>query len=819
MISHQYAGIPLHLSMQIQNKTIKAMTRHQNNLVIAIEPFIVYSFPLEFRNNTIIQAGKRKEIVREVKDIYISELCSIDNILLVFVQGKSSKGQLFTLPEDGKLNKIIDNVNCFAINQYSNEKYILVGYNHKLSLYKFASEKSCKICSGWPIELESKILSVSMSYPYSIILTAEKMYSINLSDQSRNVNRSPCNPSPYTMALSHEFFLTYYAHSSMKIDSNLSTNISPISFDEEAIDHSYNGSLIATMVKNSIHIYNFEGYRAKAYVSNPFRITQFNNYFIYSTKSGIYYLSEVTNLMDDIISGFVSENANFDTDKLLSIFEQLWLSNKKDYALSLIKFEKTQEEMIPKILQIFDFFVLPFEGKPFMIIDDYDKKEIHKLLYYELDSLNLFQPDQIEFINTAKFELLAEMNDLKALSAFIEKNTNLKINKEMIDKFYQKARSKSNNAILSSYPFFLLYLGKIDEALNEFLKTKDYKEYSNILIQKASDFNFVEQKLDVLIKNAPQKAIDVLSCDQISSQKSIDLVKKKYPMYLTPVLRKLIDHKGIVDREEISNFYISQMINLITIINESEKNPAKFDKSQFQFTNTVVNNPNASPSDIKKELNEMLCDFIIKYRSIIDSSILVKNISIVSSFNLKFEIYKTSKDYEKVFILLSEKESDFKKCEEFVGGEKDPQILQLFLTFAKNNFDSKKNLKNKGFSCYLFEIIAKFIEFIDVESAMNLIDGEKISIDDGFLSEIEQAYSAVDTRRMNTETKAAFAESEEFESIYERTTLESKLVTVNAEMTCSHCGNPLGYRFIQMTPDGQFYHNKCIKQMKRKSNL
>ena len=102
---------------------------------------------------------------------------------------------------------------------------------------------------------------------------------------------------------------------------------------------------------------------------------------------------------------------------------------------------------------------------------------------------------------------------------------------------------------------------------------------------------------------------------------------------------------------------------------------------------------------------------------------------------------------------------------------------------------------------------------------MNLIDGEKISIDDGFLSEIEQAYSAVDTRRMNTETKAAFAESEEFESIYERTTLESKLVTVNAEMTCSHCGNPLGYRFIQMTPDGQFYHNKCIKQMKRKSNL
>lgn len=824
MISHQYAGIPLHLTMQLENKTIRAMTIHQHNLVVGLEPFIVYFFPLEFRNNTIIQSGKRKEIVREVKDIHISELCSFDNILLVFVQGKSSKGQLFILPEDGKLNKIIDNVNCFAVNQFSNDKYILVGFNQKLSLYKFNSEKSCKICSGWPIELESKINSVSMSYPNSIILTSEKMYSIDLKDQTKKISRSPCIPSPYTMPLSHQYFLTYYAHSSMKIDSNLSTNISPISFDEEAIDHAYNGSFIATMVKSSIYIYNFEGYRGKAYVSNPSRIIQYNDNFIYSTKNGVYYLSEVTNQFDDIISGFISENANFDTDILLSIFEQLWLSNKKDYALSLIKFEKTQEEMIPKILQIFDFFVLPFEDKPFMNAGEFDKKEIYHLLYYELDSLNLFQPDQIEFVNTAKFELLAEMNNLKSLSLFLEKNSNLKLNKEMINQFYQKAKSKSNNATLSSYPFFLLFLGKTEEALNEFLKAKDYNQYSITLIHKATDFKFVEQRLDVLIKNAPQKAIDVLSCDQISSEKSIDLVKKKYPTYLTPVLRKLIDHKDIVDREEIANFYITQMINLIKLINESETNIEKFDKSQFLFTNAITNNPSASPTDIKRELNELLCDFIIKYRTIVDSSILIKNISIASSFNLKFEIYKTAKDYEKVFTLLSEKENDFKKCEKFIGDEKDSQILQLFLVFAKENLKSKKNLKNKGFSNYVFEIIAKFIEFVDVENSLSLIDDNFTSSsenkdDDGFLNEIEKAYSTVNTLRMNTEIKAAFAESEEFESIYDRTILESKSVILNGEMTCAHCGNPLGYRFVQMTPDGQFYHNKCISQMKRKSNL
>ena len=159
----------------------------------------------------------------------------------------------------------------------------------------------------------------------------------------------------------------------------------------------------------------------------------------------------------------------------------------------------------------------------------------------------------------------------------------MKLNKEMINQFYQKAKSKSNNATLSSYPFFLLFLGKTEEALNEFLKAKDYNQYSITLIHKATDFKFVEQRLDVLIKNAPQKAIDVLSCDQISSEKSIDLVKKKYPTYLTPVLRKLIDHKDIVDREEIANFYITQMINLIKLINESETNIEKLKKSVDSF--------------------------------------------------------------------------------------------------------------------------------------------------------------------------------------------------------------------------------------------
>lgn len=828
MISHQYSGIPLHLTLQIENKKITAMAHHQHNLVVALEPFIVYLFPIEFRNNTIIQSGKHKEIVKKVNDIYINELCSFDNTLLVFVRGKSSKGLLYTLQEDGKLNKIVDNASCFAVNQYTNDKYILVGYNQKLSLYKFTSEKGCTLCSGWPIELESRIQSVSLSYPNSIILTPEKMYSVDLSNQSIKSSRSPCIPAPYTRALSHEFFLTYYAHSSMIIDSNLSTNISPISFDEEAIDHAYNGKLITTLVENSIYIYNFEGYRAKAYVINPSRIIQFDDYFIYSTKNGVYYLSEVTNQMDDIISGFIPENANFDTDTLLSIFEQLWLSNKKDYALSLIKFEKTQEELIPKVLQIFDFFVLPFEDKPFMTAGEYDKKEVYHLLFYELDSLNLFQPDQIEFVNTAKFELLAEMNDLKTLSLFLEKNPNLRMNKEVIDKFYQKAKSTPNNTVLNSYPFYLLYLGKTEEALNEFLKAKDYNEYSNILIRKASDFSFVEQRLDILIKNAPQKAIEVLSCDQISSQKSIDLVKKKYPMYLTPVLRKVIDHKGIIDREEIANFYVNQMISLIKLINQSETNPSKFDKAQFQFTNTIINNPNASPSDIKKELNEMLCDFIIKYRSIIDPSILIKNISLFSSFDLKFEIYKSSQEYEKVFTLLSEKEDDYKKCEEYIGSEKDPKILQLFLVFAKKDIKNKKSLKNKDFSSYVFEIISKFIEFIDIESSLSLIDEEKIingtndqnsSEKVGFLNDIEQAYSSVNTLRMNTEIKAAFAESEEFESLYERTTLESKTVTLNGEMICAHCGNPLGYRFVQVTPDGQFYHNKCILHMKRKSSM
>ncbi|KAK8888772.1 hypothetical protein M9Y10_033511 [Tritrichomonas musculus] len=817
MISHQYAGIQLHLTLKMDSKTvITAMTHHQNHLVIALEPFVVYLFPLEFRNNTIIQSGKRKEILKKVNDIRIKQLCSFDNTLLVLVQGKSTKGLLYTLTEDGKLAKIIDKVSCFAVNQYSNEKYIIVGFNQQLFLYKFTPEKTCILCNDFPKELDSKIEAVSISYPYSIILTQEKMYSINLADQTINSNISSCIPAPYTMPLSHDFFFTHYAHSSIKLDRNLSSNISPISFEENPIDHSYNGTLIATVMSKQISIYNFEGYKGIAYVTNPSHITQFNGQFIYSTKVGIFYLSEVTSQIDDIVSGFISENVNFDTDTLLSIFEQLWLSKRKDYALSLFKFEKTQSELIPKILQLFDFFVLPFDGDPFMEVGEFDTKEIYRLLYYELDSLDLFQPDQIEFVNTAKFELLAEMNDLKTLSSFLEKNPNIKMIKEMIDQFYQKAKSKSERSlVLDSYPYYLLYLGKADDALDEFLKSKNYDDFSHALIQKASDFNFVEERLDVLINNAPLKAIDVLTCDQISSQKSIELVKKKYPMYLTPVLRKIIDHKGIIDREEIANFYVTQMFSLITLINQLGSTP-KFDRTLFQFTNSVINNPNASSSEISDELNQLLCEFIIKYRSIIDPSILANNISKFISFDLKLEIFKTTKDYERIFQLLSENENDYGKCEKFVGNEKDTDILRLFLVFVKNNLNNAKSPKIDDFPGFIFNILANFIEFIDIESTLELIGGE---FDDKFFDLIESAYSKVNTQRMNTEIKASFAESDVFESLYNRTTLESNCVTLDSEKTCSYCNNPLGYRFVQLTPDGRYYHNKCIKQVKRKSSL
>ncbi|OHT07358.1 hypothetical protein TRFO_24437 [Tritrichomonas foetus] len=787
MSKRAFAALPLRFNIPNDVKTITAVTQHQNQLFVAFDNLIISSCRLETQANLIFPVGSVSQIKMKKGDYFVKELRSLDNILFIFVKSKNSRCSLFMLPDKGQLNKIIHNIDCFAINRFTKDKFILTGADKTLSLHKFDGKNWSK---SWSKDFPYQILAISLSYPNSFVLTTDRMYSVQIDTDKINNIPSKCIPEPYTMPVSHTSFFTYYAHSSMKIEADLSSNYPPVPFKDLAVDHAYNGSIFASVLPDNISLYDFERLRGRTYIENPKRITAFKDFFIISTDNRLYYLADITTQLEDIISGVVPENINAET--LLAVFMQLWSTKRKDKAINMLRMEIFQE-MVPSVLQIFDFFILPFNNTvPFMNSGKVDQN-ILNLLYTSLEAVQSAQIVSNEFINTAICQLLSKMNDHDKLKTFFE--TRPVIDQELMSLFYSKGD-------YSAHPYYLRYLGKIDEALKKWEEKNNFDEYCLTLMQKASDFDFIEKRIDVLIKNAPLKACDVLACDQISPQKSIALVRNKYPSIITPVLKRLVEHKDIIDREELANSFVTQMTNLISNLNDPN-----FDRSLVAFTNSVMNNPNASISEIENELSESFAEFIVKYRSLINLDLVLQNISKLSSLRLKIEIYKATGQINKSFEIIYKNDGNFEECENICFEEGNSETLHEFFLFVKSK------MKPELFPNYVFNLITKFIKFVNIEKALSLIDVEAPI--DSVRESIETTYSNINTTRMNSEMKAAFACSEEFESSYDRTILECRCVSLDSQSICSVCRTPLGYNFVQKTPDGKFCHYRCLASKKK----
>lgn len=791
-----YVKVPLRCQFPSRDK-ITAITQHKDDLVVAAGSMQIYSFRLICSSNQIHLIGQRKDILKKSSDTVV-ELQSLNDTTLLALIKSSSKKHLNQLnPETKTLTSAINNVDIFAINRYSNEPLVIVSTKSTIFVYKYETKNQNLLFKKLSsFNLESDIFSISFSYPNSIVLTTNKVYSINVQTQQMNHNPSICEPASYTIPISNKLFFTYYARSTMVLDPSLCSNIPPHTFCDESIDHAYNNSIFASLFDTYISLYNFRQFDTKVYLQHPSRITTFNDTFILASLTDIFYICDVTQQYEDVLSNVIPNHTSLDI--LLSIFEQLWLSNQLDNAFSMLTFNDF--ELITRILRLFDFFVLPLndtDAANFMELESFDNQKVLPILYKYLRAIKSNTFSLSKLINTAICQVLIKLDDMKSFVGILEKR---KIDENCMQVFFE--RQKLDKNVIKAHPFYLKHLNKLDEALNEFKNLNNYDEYANILIDNANNFSFVQNNIVFLLKNKISKAIDVLSCNQISPQRSIEYVNKNSILFF-PVIRKLIDHAQIVDKDQLATVYISKMLNLLENINN---NP----KSSYSFTNCMMNNPNSSNQDIEHELTESLCDFIAKNSNIIDPQFLLSQLPKITSHELKLSIYKVTNMKRQILELIYEKNNNLEMCEEYVKKEHNTQLLNEFFSFVKEKIQT-------DFDAFILQKVQEYIDIVDIDYTFSLIDANQpISESMNLLDQIEQAFIMINKKSTNMEFEAALSASNEFESEYEKAKYAITCIDLNAESRCAACDKPLGYQYIQITPSGQLYHTKCLQTKYKK---
>ena len=814
--TNAYASLLLNMSIP-NNSCIVAITQFQKKLAIAYDNNMIYICDIHKQNGKLVALSSMEKIDLNKDGCEIKQLDSFDDNLLILAKFKKGTGGIF-MYSNKEIKLQIKNVNCFSLNRKTITShttfmhFLLVGHSDKsVSLHVFKGKLFKKI---WSKTFEQEISNVAINYPYLLTITPNKIMQITYSKDKEILNEIPTawKAVPTAIPFNNDLFMIHIDGINM-VMKDLNSNQSTICFQDAADDIANNGSLFAYLINNMnvVYIFNFEGIQEFSILEKPKLITSFNKKFLVASDQRIYYLLRIQDIIDEIESNIPINN--IDLEILIYVFVQLWYSNRKKTAISLLTKDAFQAA-IPLILHTFDFFVLPFDKiissdllnkleptlpngnkEPFLKPGKCDK-EIYLSLFKALDYYQSTRIVSNEFINTALCQLLIKINDPDLFYSFLDQN--MRVDQECMSKFFEK---KSYEL----YPFYLAYLEKYEQALNTLEKNMNYDYYCKILLMGIQNKSFVMSHIDFLMQNAPLKGCDVLLNEKMPIQTAINFIETNYPSFLPYIIHRIFDKRITIDQDELANVFTEKLLFLISTINQPN-----FDRKSILFTKSISSDPNAPIDVIEEELSETLCQFLMKYHSLINMSQIFSKMKIdiknLHSQKLKLELCKLMGQVQKAFEFLYSQDEQLTKCEEFCEREQSPEILQTFLIFIKEKMNSE------DFSNYVIKIISKFIKFVDIEKALSLIS-EETSLD-LIGNELENSFTKINQRRNHAELKIVFAESEEFESSYERTKLECNSIILYSYTVCSICHSPLGFCFVQKTADGKLCHLHCLPSNK-----
>ena len=583
--------------------------------------------------------------------------------------------------------------------------------------------------------------------------------------------------------MSGDTFFSYSGSSALILDCNLSSNFPPFSFSEVATDHCYTGSFYASVVPNGVVVYNFARMKGFSYVEDARHVACYSGRLLVSTSRRVSLGVDVTELVDDILSGTEQSGNSYDLRLLLAVFDQFWQKGEKENALSMLKLTKFREAL-PDVLSLFESLELPeLPERRLTVHPGAQDLEALRALSDVLIDIGDYKN---MLANTAVVELLALIGDTERMEEYLDHVLESKILDDIVKDFLAKKSARTLG-------YYLRAMKQYSQALEIFKNTESVEDVKNTLIANGKDFDFVASNVGWIMERKPLIAIQVFADPRVSWADALKLGTEQYKSYYLAILRVIVLRKNVTRHAELVNKYCQEMIKIFSSLSQRD-----FDRSSVSFCTCVMNNPESTIDDISAEMIEQIILMVTQYTSSLDG-VTKSMFDTVPNPSFRISLYKAAGEPEKAIDLLWRLNHDMQECESFCQG--DPNLLIYLLGLAK------ADTPPQDLFARITTLVTNHITTLDVSRALSFIDGDTpISLVADF---IRDCYSTLHKATITAQLQASFASSDAFETDYQVAKSSLPAIELDRNSVCSICNRHLGFTSIMRTPSGALCHQKC----------
>ncbi|KAH0789473.1 transforming growth factor-beta receptor-associated protein 1 isoform X2 [Histomonas meleagridis] len=735
-----------------------------------------------------------------------------DQLLILLRKGVDKPGNLISVSTADSANSsqnINSSVSFFEVSMFSNNNSYIAIFTSTNSLI-VQSYRDKAWVQVYSCALETPCISACLSYPNLIAMSLKENITLIINSTMEKI---PCrnDQSCSVVAVSTNSFLMYSNQTTKVVNSKLQTSYSPVKFDQPQVAHTGYGSLLASASSSGVTIYKCQSGGNQIFplsdLPNASHFCTFNDLTLVSSDNHIYIIQDISEVYDHILAGEFEKlnemNPPPSVEVLAAAFEQLWQKRHNIEALALLKY-KPFHVAVFDVLNLFKFIKCNTQKSQYLsFAEATDDLNLTKPLVEGLLTIRSSRPNELvhRAIDTAIFEIYSIQEDIKSLSSFIEKKPLLS---DDIVKFF-------NDSISPTYAMYLGYIHKYQDAIDVFKKIPNMdqfvlEEIARLLVSGSSHWDFFETNIKWFMEISPIYACNVLTNESIHPNKSLPFCIENFRQYYPRVLYGLLSHKDLLN----SSTYINEYANMICQLLSSIFQP-NFSRDKVSFCTCIINNPNASLQEIESELGSYLTNVLRRFKDSINTEQLSTYANQINDVNIKVEIYRAAGKVEEALTLIWEQgnEPDLNKCVQFCKENNDSSKgFEILLKLMDNRLPSDKKTP------LIMKLLAENMCEINISNAFSYIDANQ-PIDE-VVPFLESSYRRLVALRRDAELDAAFAESNEFETGYQRMRLEAQVMELRCETVCAECGQALGFQYAQRAPNGLVYHHKCSAKSREK---
>ena len=842
----RFAPFPVHVPVGFDGKSIRCITNHNGKIFVAVEGRKIW--PLEITKNPddpldisfTCQGGK----LIKVEGMEICEMQSSGDLLFFIVRPAPDKpGPLLVMGKDSKIMQLAQKVDHFSVNVSSLDKVFVYTEGCKVVEKKLVKTEGSETWK--PIKdftFDCPCLGVALSYPHLLVACENTLVEIDLNEVQRGmkidieatkrakslvrgirteaIGSFKANPKLLATPKKKLYAYSDTEQQSYLLEMNLSSDATIVKFPTPQLEHavSSNGLMFCSVGDDTVNTFAFGGAGSKerttmseAFVRGVKHVASFGeSSFMVANGTQLFAFWEITNPFNLASEGKVKEAVAWLQARtkmklvmaVIMLFEQLWNSDKIGQALEVMKLK----EFEPALLDVFPLFTFLT-----LTIDQEKRRELQcrpvtdqsvaKHLAETLSAVRQRHPDEVikTWVDTALFQIYAMQEDIPKLVALI--NDIPRLSDESMTQFFDGKES-------TPCAMYLNYIGKTKEAMEVFHHLTNFdavvfEEITRVMISNAKEWPFIRDNIVWLAERSPERACKVLSCEYISVGDAIPFCKKCDDLknYYPRVLYGTLFRRSLLNRADLVTEYIRTVIGILIDLRQPN-----FDRTRVAFCSCVIENPNASDDLIEDELGTNFIEVMRKFANDIKASTLVSFVDKISVKKVQVEIYRATGNVQEAINRLWDGGSrqGIDACEQFCRENSDPAAaFQVLIRQMESNLPADKKMQE------LRRLLSENMSVIDISSALATFDSNQRLED--IAEFLEKSYRRLVAMRKDAELDAAFAQSNKFESEYQRTRYECQCIELTSESKCARCHRDVNYKCVQRAPNGMLYHLQCMK--------